>query len=118
PLPQSVIPIYTTVLFSFVAATTVSYTLSLHTLFRSNFGDVLRWTDGNNWYKAYTDGATLYIQKKVAGATSMLATKPFAATAGVTSTNHTPALLSTVTVSITPASDTEHGTAMLTATDD
>ena len=90
---------------------------SISSFASSNFGDVLRWTDGNNWYKAYTDGATLYIQKKVAGTATMLATKPFAATAGVSYTIHFRAVGSTLTANIWPSSGTEPGTWMLTATD-
>jgi hypothetical protein len=30
----------------------------------TNIGSVLRWTDSNNWYKAYIDGANLVIQKR------------------------------------------------------
>ncbi|HKV56659.1 MAG TPA: hypothetical protein VJO32_00195, partial [Ktedonobacteraceae bacterium] len=50
---------------------------SLSTFSNSNFGDVLRWTNGNNWYKAFIDGASLIIQKKVNGATTILANVPF-----------------------------------------
>ena len=108
---------YSAVLGPVVADSEVYATGSISSFTNSNFGDVLRWTDGNNWYKAYTDGATLYIQKKVAGATSMLATKPFAATAGVSYTIHFRAVGSTLTVNSWPASGTEPGTWMLTATD-
>src|SRR5260370_1178207 len=40
----------------------------------SNFGDVLRWTDGNGWYKAYIDGENLVMQQKVGGLHATLAT--------------------------------------------
>ncbi len=48
----------------------------------NNFGAVMRWTDGNNWYKAYIDGSNLVIQKKVGGVATILATVPFTATSG------------------------------------
>jgi hypothetical protein len=52
----------------------------------ANIGSVLRWQDGNNWYKAYLDGSHLVLQKKVAGATTVLATASFAASPGVSYT--------------------------------
>ena len=45
---------------------------SMSSFTNSNFGDVLRWTDGNNWYKAYVDGQNLVLQKKVAGTTTIV----------------------------------------------
>jgi hypothetical protein len=48
----------------------------------SNFGAVLRWTNNNNWYKAFIDGSNLLIQKKFEGLTKILAGVPFAARAG------------------------------------
>ena len=45
----------------------------------TNIGAVLRWTSGNNWYKAYIDGSSLIIQKKVNGAITNLASIPFSA---------------------------------------
>ena len=108
---------YSAVLGPAAANAEVYATGSMSSFANSNFGDVLRWTDGNNWYKAYTDGATLYIQKKVAGTTAMLATKPFAATAGVSYTIHFRAVGSTLSVNIWPTSGTEPGIWMLTAND-
>jgi hypothetical protein len=43
---------------------------------------VLRWSDTNNWYKAYIDGKQLVIQKKVQGTATTLASATFSATAG------------------------------------
>ncbi|MFL5660145.1 MAG: hypothetical protein ACJ8BW_02210, partial [Ktedonobacteraceae bacterium] len=49
----------------------------------TNIGGVLRWTDGNNWYKAYIDGSNnLVVQKKINGSTTILATAPFSPQAG------------------------------------
>ncbi len=44
-----------------------SGSLSLFSNGNSNIGSILRWTDDNNWYKAYLDGAQLILLKKVAG---------------------------------------------------
>jgi hypothetical protein len=52
----------------------------------NNLGSVLRWTDGNDWYKAYIDGKNLIVQKKVNGATTILGSVPFTATAGTSYT--------------------------------
>jgi hypothetical protein len=48
----------------------------------TNFGAVLRWTDTNNWYKAYLNGTQLVIQKKVNGTATTLSSTAFTATAG------------------------------------
>ena len=90
---------------------------SLSSFTSSNFGDVLRWTDGNNWYKAYIDGANLVIQKKVAGTTTILATVPFAATAGTSYTIHFRVVGSTLTANVWPASGTEPAGWMITVSD-
>jgi streptogramin lyase len=72
---------YSAVLGSVGANTDVVFTGSISSFSGNNFGAVLRWTDSNNWYKAYIDGATLIIQKKVNGATTILAQHTFAAKA-------------------------------------
>ena len=51
-----------------------------------NLGAVLRWNDGNNWYKAYIDGSNLVIQKKINGSTTVLGQVSFTATAGTSYT--------------------------------
>ena len=83
----------------------------------SNFGDVLRWTDGNDWYKAYIDGKNLVMQKKVAGITTTLATVPFAATAATLYTIHFRVVGSTLTANVWAASGTEPAGWMITVTD-
>jgi len=90
---------------------------SMSTFANANFGDVLRWTDGNDWYKAYIDGANLVLQKKVAGATTVLATTPFAATAGTSYTIHFRVVGSTLTANVWPSSGSEPSGWMVTATD-
>jgi len=83
----------------------------------SNFGDVLRWTDGNNWYKAYIDGTNLIIQKKVSGTTTILASTPFAAKAGTSYTVHFRVVGSTLTANVWASAGTEPSGWMVTATD-
>ncbi len=48
----------------------------------ANFGAVLHWTDTNDWYKAYLDGANLIVQKKVKGSVTTLKQTAFSASAG------------------------------------
>ena len=43
----------------------------------TNFGTVLRWTDGDNWYKALLDGTHLNILKRVNGQSTTLESVPF-----------------------------------------
>jgi hypothetical protein len=44
---------------------------------QSNMGVLLRWSDVNNWYKAFIDGANLSIIKRVNGNQATLGTVPF-----------------------------------------
>jgi streptogramin lyase len=83
----------------------------------NNFGGVLRWTDGNNWYKAYIDGSSLIIQKKVAGTSTTLKTVPFAAKAATSYSIHFRVVGSTLTANVWPSSGTEPSGWMATATD-
>jgi hypothetical protein len=83
----------------------------------ANFGDVLRWTDGNDWYKAYIDGVNLIIQKKVRGVTSILAAVPFAPTAGTLYTIHFRVQGSSLMANVWAASGTEPSGWMASASD-
>jgi streptogramin lyase len=83
----------------------------------NNLGPVLRWQDGNNWYKAFIDGNNLFIQKKVNGATSIIASTPFVAAPNTAYTIHFRAVGSTLTASAWPADSAEPGSWMVTATD-
>src|SRR3989440_6358818 len=108
---------YSAVLGPAAANAEVYATGSLSSFASSNFGDVLRWKDGNNWYKAYIDGKSLFIQKKVNGVTTMLASVPFAATAGTSYTIHFRAVRSTLTANVWASSGPEPGGWMVTASD-
>jgi hypothetical protein len=48
----------------------------------TNLGAVVRWNDGDNWYKALIDGTHLTILKRVGGQTTTLASIPFQAQDG------------------------------------
>lgn len=60
----------------------VIFSGSLNSFKNTNLGAVLRWKDGNNWYKAYIDGARLIVQRRVSGTATILKSVSFAATAG------------------------------------
>jgi outer membrane protein assembly factor BamB len=59
---------------------------SMSSYSNANLGAVLRWTDTNDWYKAFISGTSLIVQKKVSGSTTILGTAAFIATAGTTYT--------------------------------
>jgi sugar lactone lactonase YvrE len=108
---------YSAVLGASTANVDVRATGSMSSFSGSNFGPVLRWGDTNNWYKAYVDGGSLLIQKKVGGATTVLGSTPFAATAGTAYTIEFRAVGSTLTASVWPASASQPSAWMVTATD-
>jgi len=60
-----------------------SGSLSLFGEGNSNIGSVLRWTDTNNWYKAYLDGTQLILLKRVAGTMTRLNAANFPAQNGI-----------------------------------
>src|SRR2546430_10783314 len=108
---------YSAVLGPTASNAEVYVTGSLSSFSNSNFGDVLRWTDGNNWYKAFVDGSSLIIQKRVAGTTTILASVPFTASAVVSYTLHFRVVGSTLTANVWAASASEPGGWMVTASD-
>ena len=108
---------YSAVLGSTASNAEVYATGSLSSFSNSNFGDVLRWTDGNDWYKAFIDGASLIIQKKVNGTTTILASVPFAASAGTSYIIHFRVVGSTLTANVWVASGSEPSGWMVTASD-
>ena len=85
----------------------VLFTGSVNTFSGANIGAVLRWTDTNNWYKAYLDGAHLVLQKKVNGTTTTISSVPFAATAGTTYSLRFQAIGTTLKAKAWPSSSTE-----------
>jgi len=108
---------YSAVLGPAASDAEVYATGSLSSFTDSNLGDVLRWTDGNNWYKAYIDGASLIIQKKVTGTTTMLARVPFTATTGTSYTIHFRVVGATLTANVWASSGSEPGGWMVTSSD-
>lgn len=95
----------------------VLFTGSISTFNNTNLGAALRWTDGNNWYKAYIDGTSLVLQKKVNGSTTILQTASFAATAGTSYTLRFSVIGSTLSAKVWKTGTTEPANWMVTATD-
>jgi streptogramin lyase len=108
---------YSAVLGATAANSEVVFTGSINSFSNNNFGAVLRWTDGNNWYKAYVDGSSLILQKKVNGATTVLSSVAFAATSGTAYSIHFRIVGTTLTVNVWKAGTTEPSGWMVTATD-
>jgi len=108
---------YSAVLGASSSNAEVLATGSLSSFSSSNFGDVLRWTDGNNWYKGYIDGSNLIIQKKVSGTSTTLISMPFSATAGTSYTIHFRVVGSTLTANAWASSGSEPAGWMATASD-
>ena len=108
---------YSAVLGSSATNAEVYASGSLSSFTNSNFGDVLRWTNGNNWYKAFIDGSSLIIQKKVSGSTTILVSVPFKATAGTSYTIHFRVVGSTLTANVWASSGSEPPGWMATASD-
>lgn len=95
----------------------VLFSGSLSNFTSNNLGAVLRWTNSNNWYKAYIDGTNLVIQKKVNGTSTTLKTVPFAATAGTSYTLQFTVIGTSLSASVWQTGSTPPTTPMVTATD-
>jgi hypothetical protein len=78
--------IYNAVLGSTTTDAEDLFSGSMSSYSNTNLGAVLRWSNTNNWYKAYIDGTTLVVQKKVNGSTTIIGSASFAATAGTSYT--------------------------------
>ena len=90
---------------------------SLSSYANSNFGPVLRWTDANNWYKAYVSGSTFYIQKKVGGNATFVASVPFTANVNTSYTIRFQSFGSTLNAKVWATGSAEPSSWMLTTTD-
>jgi len=98
----------------------VQFSGSINRFNQSNFGALLRWTDANDWYKAYIDGTNLILLKKVAGMTTRIGAVPFKAIAGVFYTlrfrvSGTP--LATLSAKVWQTGNPEPANWLVTATD-
>jgi len=84
---------------------------------RDNLGAVLRWTDGNHYYKAYLDGVQLVLIKRVAGVVTRLGAVRFPAQGGVRYSLRFRVVGTQLLVRAWPARGTEPGTWMIAASD-
>ncbi len=82
-----------------------------------NLGAVLRWNDGNNWYKAYIDGSKLVIQKKINGSATVLGQVSFTATAGTSYTMRFSVSGTTLTAKVWQTNPSEPTNWMVNVTD-
>jgi hypothetical protein len=82
-----------------------------------NLGAVLRWTDGNNWYKALIDGTHLTILKRVKGVTTTLGSVPFQAQDGTMYALRFQAIGAMLFAKVWPVGTTEPANWMLNLTD-
>ncbi len=108
---------YSGVLGSAASNAQVLLTASLSNFTSSNFGAVVRFTDGNNWYKAYIDGTNLVLQKKVNGTATTLKTMPFAAQANTKYSIRFQVVGTTLSAKVWASAGSEPGSWMVTATD-
>ena len=95
----------------------VVFSGSISNFSNMNFGSVLRWKDGNNWYKVYIDGSDLVLQKKVNGNTSILGQVSFSAKAGTSYTLRFSASGTTLSARVWQTNQTEPANWMVSATD-
>ena len=84
---------------------------------RDNVGAVLRWTDNEHYYKAYLDGASLILIKRVNGVVSRLGAVPFAAQDGRSYSLRFRAVGQQLFVRAWPSAGPEPGGWMITASD-
>jgi hypothetical protein len=84
---------------------------------RDNLGAVLRFSDNDNYYKAYFDGAQLILIKRVAGVVTRLGAVPFPAQDGVSYSLRFRAVGSHLLVRAWPTGGTEPGSWMIAASD-
>ena len=108
---------YSAVLGPVATDAEVLFSGSMSKFSNTNLGAVLRWTNGNNWYKAYIDGASLVVQKKVNGATTILGSTPFAAIAGTSYTLRFRVVGTTLYARVWQTGTTEPATWMIMVTD-
>src|SRR5215469_3367123 len=74
--------VYNAIIGPMVTDAEIVFSSTLSHFGPSHLGVVLRWTDANNWYKAYIDGSQLILLKRVAGKISRLASAAFMAQNG------------------------------------
>jgi streptogramin lyase len=108
---------YNAVLGPIATGAQVLFSGSLSNFNSTNLGAVLRWTNVNNWYKAYINGTSLVIQKRVSGTPTILGKVPFTATAGISYTLRFSVVGSTLSAKVWQTGNLEPTNWMVTVTD-
>ncbi len=72
-----------------------------------NFGVTVRVVDSNNFYKAYLDGSTFWMQKTLSGTNFQVASVPFSASVGIPYTFRMQAVGSSISAKVWDASQSE-----------
>lgn len=108
---------YTGVLGPSAADAEVVFSGSLTSLGSNTMGTVLRWGNTNNFYKAFINGYSLSIFKKVNGSLTKLQSVAFTAKAGTSYTIRFSVVGTTLSASAWQTGTSEPGNWMVTATD-
>jgi hypothetical protein len=95
----------------------VTFSGSMTSFANANIGAVLRWTDTNDWYKAYLNGSSLVVQKKVSGSYTTLGTAPFLAMANASYSLRFQAVGTTLSAKAWPTGGAEPPGWLVTVTD-
>ncbi len=108
---------YNAVLGPTVSDAEVLFTGSTSSFSNNNLGAVLRWSDTNNWYKAYIDGTQLGVKKLVQGKYTTLGQAAFTATENTAYTLRFRVVGTKLQAKVWASSATEPGKWTITATD-
>jgi streptogramin lyase len=108
---------YSAVLGPVATNAQVLFSGSMSNFNSTNLGGVLRWKDGDNWYKAYIDGTNLIVQQKIKGTTTTLGQASFAATAGTSYTIRFRVIGRTISAKVWKTGNAEPTNWMVSVTD-
>jgi outer membrane protein assembly factor BamB len=108
---------YTALLGPVATDAEVLFSGSMSSFSKTNIGAILRWTDANDWYRAYINGTNLIIQKKVNGVVTALGKVAFAAQAGTSYTLRFRVVGTTLYARVWQTNTTEPSNWMVTVTD-
>ncbi len=108
---------YSALLGPTVTDAEVVFSGSISGLGSTNLASVLRWTNSNNYYKAYINGSKLVLVKKVSGTLTQLASTAFTAASGTSYTLRFNVTGSTLSAKVWQTGTSEPSNWMLTATD-
>ena len=109
--------VYNAVLGSTATDAEVLFTGSMSSYSNTSLGALLHWSDSQNLYRAYINGASLTIQKRFHNSTTTLGSIPFTATAGSYYTLRFQIIGTTLSVKVWPTGTIEPTSWMITVTD-